>query len=51
MFEYQLKKGQLKLKNVKVVDDGWYVVGIRSDNGLEDKFPILYFRKFFEKIS
>jgi hypothetical protein len=51
VYQYQLKRGQLKLKDVRLVDDGWYVIGVRSDNGLEDKFPIQYFQKFFKKIS
>jgi hypothetical protein len=50
MYEYQLKGGKLKVKNVRRVDDGWYVVRIRSDNGLEDKWPIQYFSKFFKRV-
>lgn len=50
-WQYQLKKVQLKLKDCRFVDNGWYVAGVRSDNGLEDKFPVQYFQKFFKKID
>lgn len=48
-FDYQLKKGGLKVKVTSV--ETWSVKGIRSDNGIEDSFPIKYFRDNFKKID
>jgi len=48
-FDYQLKIGDLKVKVTSV--ETWSVKGIRSDNGIEDSFPIKYFRDNFKKIE
>ena len=48
-FDYQLKIGDLKVKVTSV--GTWSVKGIRSDNGIEDSFPIKYFRDNFQKIE
>ena len=45
--DYQLKDGKLK---VKVIDVNWDVIGVRSDNGEVDNFPIMYFNKEFYRI-
>ena len=46
--DYQLKGGKLK---VRVIDVGWNVDAIRSDNGQIDSFPITYFNKEFRRIE
>jgi hypothetical protein len=48
-YDYQLKKGKLKVKITSV--ETWDIEGIRSDNGLEDTFPKVYFQKYFKKIE
>lgn len=47
-YDYQLKGNELK---VKVISVDWDVKAIRSDNGKEDIFPLMYFKKHFYKIS
>ena len=46
--DYQLKGGKLK---VRVIDVGWNVDAIRSDNGKIDSFPITYFNKEFRRVG
>lgn len=46
-YDYQLKLGSLK---VKVLSVDWDVIAIRSDNGEIDEFPLMYFKKHFQKI-
>lgn len=48
-YDYQLKKGQLKVKVTSV--ETWDVKGIRSDNGKEDTWPLMHFKKFFKEIN
>lgn len=48
-YDYQLKGGSLKIKVIDV--EVWDVIGIRSDNGKKDVFPITYFKKHFDEIK
>ena len=47
-YDYQLKGGKLK---VKVISVDWDVKVIRSDNGQEDTYPLMYFKKWFKEIK
>lgn len=46
---YQLNGGKLKIQVIAL--ETWNVIGIRSDNGKVDTFPVEYFKKFFREIE
>jgi hypothetical protein len=47
-YDFQLKRGELKVKVTAI--ETWNVKAIRSDNGKEDSFPIMYFKENFKEI-
>lgn len=50
-YDYRLKGRGSTLKVKVTAVETWHVVGIRSDNGKEDRFPLNYFKNFFQEIK